>query len=208
MQIVSAPAGGFLRHIAVLVIAGHATLLGGCAMRSAERDTGRIQIAPNLVLVLPRPGDLGQSFEITQLVTARYGKESYVFEGHLRATPDLFLMVGLDLTGRRAITITWTDAAIAYEAAPWVPGAIRPENILADMILLYWPTAVLRRALLNPDVLVSEDATRRSISFDGQELIVADYQPTASTDRWSGRQHFSNLGWGYELEIETMELAP
>jgi hypothetical protein len=39
-------------------------------------------------------------------------------------------------------------------------------------------------------------------------VVTADYQPTVPDDPWSGRQHYRNLAWGYELEIETAEPNP
>lgn len=106
------------------------------------------------------------------------------------------------------MTITWTNMSITMETAPWMPAAIRPENILADMVLLYWPAEVLRRALDASGATVSDTADRRTIVHDGHEVIVADYRPSDPSRRWSGSQRFQNLAWGYELEIRTAEAGP
>jgi hypothetical protein len=187
---------------------GLALMLGACATHSAGPTANSVQVAPTLTLVMPRPRDLGRSFEVAQLVTARYGEQAYVFEGHLSATPERFLMIGLDTTGRRALTITWTDSGIIYEAAPWVPAQLHPENILADMVLLYFPDAVIARALSASGGAVTTTPSRRSITADGKEVVVAEYQPAVPGDPWSGRQHYRNLAWGYELDIQTAEPAP
>jgi hypothetical protein len=188
-----------------MVAVSLALLLAGCATRSTEPPPGAVQIAPNLTLVMPRPSDLGRSFEVAQLVIAHYGDQSYVFEGHLSATPERFLMVGLDTTGRRAMTITWTDGAIIYDAAPWIPAQLRPQNILADMVLLYFPDEVIGRALAASGGTVATGPSRRSIVADGEEVVIADYQPTTPGDPWSGHQHYRNLAWGYDLDIQTAE---
>lgn len=187
---------------------GAALLLAACATHSAEPSAGSVRIAPDLLLVMPHPADLGRSFEVAQLVTAHYGDQSYVFEGHISATPERFLMIGLDTTGRRAMTITWTNAGITYDAAPWIPSQLRPDNILADMVLLYFPDAVVGRALAESGGTVASTATRRSVVADGKEIVIADYQPTTPGVPWSGRQHYRNLGWGYDLEIQTAETSP
>jgi len=49
--------------------------------------------------------------------------------------------------GRRAVTITWTGQNVSAETAPWVPETLRPGSMLADIILIYWPEAAVRRAL-------------------------------------------------------------
>lgn len=187
---------------------GLALLLTACATHSASPAVSKVSIAPHLTMTMPRPGDLGRSFEVAQLVTAHYGDKTYVFEGHLSARPDRFLMIGLDTTGRRAMTISWTDAGITYEAAPWVPAQLRPENILADMVLLYFPDPVISRALADSGGTVATTPTRRSIIADGKEVVTADYQPTVPGDPWSGRQHYHNLAWGYDLDIQTAEQSP
>jgi hypothetical protein len=183
-------------------------LLTACATHSEGPSESKVPIAPHVTLTMPRPGDLGRSFEVAQLVTAHYGDRTYVFEGHLSARPDRFLMIGLDTTGRRAMTITWTDAGITYDAAPWVPKELRPENILADMVLLYFPDPVISRALAESGGTVATTPAQRSIVADGKEVAAADYQPTVPGDPWSGRQHYRNLAWGYELDIQTAEQNP
>lgn len=185
-----------------------ALLLASCATHSAGPVADKVQVAPTLTLIMPQPGDLGRSFEVSQLVTAHYGDQTYVFEGHLSARPDRFLMIGLDTTGRRALTITWTDFGITYEAAPWVPAKLRPENILADMVLLYFPDAVIGKALAASGGTVTTSVSRRVIGVDGKATITADYQPTVPGDPWSGHQHYRNLAWGYELDIQTAEPGP
>ena len=187
---------------------GLVLMVASCATHSAGPVADKVQVAPTLTLVMPRPVDLGRTFEVSQLVTAQYGDQTYVFEGHLSAKPDRFLMIGLDTTGRRALTITWTDSGISYEAAPWVPAKLRPENILADMVLLYFPDAVIGKALAGSGGTVTTSASQRVIEADGKEAITADYQPAVSGDPWSGHQHYRNLAWGYELDIQTAEPTP
>ncbi len=107
-----------------------------CAQHSSDQAGRSVQIAPDLAVALPRPADLGQTVEVMQLVTARYGTQTYAFEARISATPEQFLMVGLDSLGRRAMTITWSDAAISYESGPWLPPQLGPANVWAHMGLL------------------------------------------------------------------------
>lgn len=180
-----------------------ATTLGGCVARNGGMPAEAVRIAPTVTLVMPHPGDLGRSLEAVQLVTAHYGDQTFVFESHLSATPKRFLLVGLDTVGRKAMTITWTDAGIAYEAAPWVPEQLRPANILADIVVLYWPAASVRRALSGGTLDTGPE--RRSVIAGGQEVIRAEYRPTRPGDPWSGRLHYENRAWGYALDVESLE---
>ena len=176
----------------------------GCAQHSVDQAARSVNIAPDLSVILPRPGDLGQSVEVTQLVTARYGAQTYAFEGHVSATPERFLMVGLDSLGRRTMTITWSDATITYETAPWLPPQLKPENVLADMVLLYWPISSVQQALALSGGAVVATSGGRVISKDGEPVVQIEYEPTEDGSPWSGRLRYRNLAFQYELDVQSV----
>ena len=195
---------------AVVPIAAVMLALAGCAQVEppAALPPGTVRIAPDLTLVLPHPGELGQSLDVTQLVTAHYGERTFVFEEHLSATQDRILLVSLDAMGRKAITVTWTAAGIDTEVAPWLPEGIRPENMLADIVLLYWPEAAVRQALAASHGTLEASRQSRSVGVGGKEVIHADYQPGADGDPWSGSLRYRNLPWGYALEVQSARVSP
>jgi hypothetical protein len=196
-------------HGRILVIALLVLASGACARHSIEGPGRSVSISPDLTLVLPRPSDLGHAIEVTQLVTARYGSRVFAFEGHVSATPERFLMVGLDSLGRRAMTITWSDAAMTYEAASWLPPQLRPENVLADMVLLYWPEASVRQALAPSGGTVTAARGRRTITKDGEPVVQIQYDEAAADGTpWTGRLHYRNLAFHYELEVQSVRSSP
>ena len=184
-------------------------LLGACAQRMAETPAASgVLIARDLSVVLPRPSDLGRSVQVTQLVTARYGNDTYVFESHIDATPERFLMVGVDSLGRRAMTVTWTDAGMTADVASWFPSSLRPENILADMVLLYWPEAAVRQSLLLAGGELVSGPRWRSVRKDGKEIVRIEYEPTAEDSPWSGKLHYRNIAWNYVMDVQSVSGAP
>lgn len=194
-------------RVRALPIVLTALLLGACATQVAEPPAGGVPIARDLSVVLPRPSDLGRSVQVAQLVTARYGTDTYVFESHIDATPERFLMVGVDSLGRRAMTITWTDAGMTSDTAAWFPSSLRPENILADMTLLYWPEAVVRQSLSAGGELASGPRWR-SVRKDGKEIVRIDYEPAVEGSLWSGTLHYRNIAWNYALDVQSVGGAP
>lgn len=182
--------------------------LAACRTEPADMTVAPIPIAPDLAMTLPRPDDLGRSVEATQLLTARYGAQSFVFEARLSATPDRFLMVGLDPMGRELLRITWSPSGLYYQAAPWLPAGLRPENMLADIVLLYWPETVVRRTLAAAGGTLVSGPHSRLVMAGGKEVMRADYQPVAGESPWTGRLHYRNLAWGYELDIQSSEVRP
>lgn len=131
-----------------------------------------------------------------------------VFEGHISATPTKVLLVVVDPLGRRALSVTWNDTGITYEAAPWLPPTVRPRNMLADIIVLYWPEPVVRQALALSGGRLVVTPGSRSVLMAGQEVIHADYRPTAGHEIWMGESHYRNLPWGYDLEIQSILSPP
>jgi predicted exporter len=189
-------------------------MLCGCTYNSADETltnatySGVVHISPDVALIMPRPADLGRSVEATQLVTAHYGDQNFAFEAHISATPDAFLLVGLDLVGRKIMTIHWTQEGIEFDKALWVPSQLRPENVLSDLVLLYWPDHIVRRAIKGSSVKLIVEPHRRTIMSGPKKVWQADYILNSEHDLWSGKLHYRNLAWGYEFNVQSQEINP
>jgi hypothetical protein len=180
-------------------------LLSGCAapaeMQSHDDAT---LFAPNRSLALPRPADLGRSVQAMQLITVQRDGDTFVFEGQISITPERFLLVGTDPMGRRAMTVTWTEAGVTTETAPWMPSALRPDSMLADIVMLYWPEEVVRRAIAPAGAELVADTRSRSVRIDGRDVLHVDYDE-AGKGPWTGTLHYANHGWGYEIAVQSVE---
>jgi hypothetical protein len=182
--------------------------LAACGGGAVGVPAAPVRIAPDLALTLPQPGDLGRNVEANQLLTAHYGDQSFVFEGRLSATAERFLMVGLDPLGRELLRITWTPSGLDYVTAPWLPAGLQPENMLADIVLLYWPEDTVRRILASSGGTLVSGPHSRVVLAGGKEVMRADYQPRDGENPWTGRLNYRNLAWGYELDIQSSEVRP
>jgi len=181
-------------------------LLSGCAAPAEMQAHDHATLfAPNRSLVLPRPADLGRSVQAMQLITVQRDGESYVFEGQISITPERFLLVGTDPMGRRAMTVTWTEAGVTTETAPWMPAALRPDSMLADIVMLYWPEDVVRRAIAPAGAELTADARSRTVSIDGRNVLHVDYEQSG-TGPWTGSLHYANEGWGYRIAVRSVEV--
>jgi hypothetical protein len=182
-------------------------VLAGCASDEAPSETLPM-IAPGHLLTLPAPGDLGRSVEAAQLITVRREGKTYVFEGHISVTPEKFLLVGVDGTGRRALTLTWDRSGkVTAETPSWMPRAIPPGPMLADIVVLYWPEAIVRRALKESGATLAVGNGSRTVTADGVDILRADYQDGAGAP-WSGKLRYRNDAWGYDIEVQSVELTP
>lgn len=184
---------GIVGSLLVLVSA-----LSGCATPPPPPPmTEGVPVAKGVTLVLPSPGDLGHPVEAMQMVTARHGDDLYVLEGRLSINGERLKLVGTDSLGRRAMTIDWRPGRVVVDKAPWVPDGLRPENILADIVLLYWPDPVLSEAVKGADI--QSDGTSRRI---GDSI-----QISWEGDPWRGRARLVNASFGYELDVRSVLVA-
>lgn len=182
--------------------------LSSCAAGSLkDKEPERADIAPDVSFKLPRPSDLGRPVRASQLVTARHDGQTFVLESHLRGSREQFLLIGLDTMGRRAMTIRWNDTGITVDSAPWLPDALRPHNLLLDIVLTYWPEKIVRASIKGSGVTLEASGKQRRLFADGREIVRIDYLPSQQL-ALSGQVSYRNFAWGYELDIHSTEVAP
>ena len=175
-----------------------ALALAACSASPSGAKPEAVTVAPGITLALPAPGELGHGVDAVQLVTARRGGDSFVFECRLSVDGERLLLVGSDSMGRRAMAVRWSKDGMTVERADWLPDTLRPENILADIMLLYWPEAAVRRGLSG--AVLSQTSQGRSIG----ESIAISWQG----DPWNGSSRLVNTPWGYEIEVRSARLSP
>lgn len=101
----------------------------------------------------------------------------------------------------------WSEAGLSSEVAPWVPSALRPGSVLADLILLYWPEPAVRHALADSGMTFVGSPGERSISGEEGLILEASYGFDLR-QRWTGFLNYRNHAWGYQVEILSKELGP
>jgi hypothetical protein len=158
-------------------------------------------IAPKVLYKVPPPDALGGTVNAQQMIVARYRGQSFSFEAQIAITPERLDLVAVDGLGRRALTIGWNGRDLQYEPAPWLPPVFRPADILASMAIAYGPEAPIRAALARATVTTT--AARRTVAVDGKPVVIVDY---GQGDGWSRPAHVRNAAFGYELDIQSVEL--
>ena len=198
------------RHLTFVALISVGIALVGCVSgdRAVEVQPRRqVLVAPGVVLTLPPPYSLDQPVEALQLITAHYNRETWAFETRISITKQRLLAVGTDLLGRRAMSIEWTGADLQVETAPWIPAALPPRNVLADIMLIHWPLDTLSTSISPPGALRQVAPGHRVVSVDGHDLISVDQVSGAPGD-WAGHWKYRNLAWDYDLDIQSVEGVP
>jgi hypothetical protein len=163
-------------------------------------------LGPGIEVVLPPSPELGRHVEAAQTIIAEFTGKRQMFEARISAAPGRFAMAAVDALGRRALTIEWTAAGVNATAAPWLPKGMRVRNLLADMMLIYWPEDAVRTLLWRSEARLDADRTQRRLSRGSDEVIRIEYAPSAERP-WSGTTRFINRAWGYAITVHSAEVG-
>lgn len=174
-----------------------ALLLAACA---TDREQTPALATVMAALQLPPPAALGRSVDAVQLLTARHGDQSFTLEMRLSINSERLLLVGTDLMGRRVMTLRWDGQNISFDHPEGLPEVIRPEAMLADVVLLYWPLEVVRE-IVGTDGDVEDTPGGRTVRRGGRAVMVASYEGPL----WNGIIRYRNPVWDYTIEIESRE---
>ena len=201
---------GAVRRLLVIAVP---VILGACAQPAdvtaplGVPTTAGALIAPSRRIVLPQPAELGRLVEARQLVTVQFLGTTMAFESRLSVTANKLNLVCMDPLGRRAMTIVWDGKKLDVEVAPWMPETVKPGSLLADLVLIYWPEKAARAALADVAGEVRVSGRSRTVRIDGQDVLRADYGWPAGA-AWNGKLHYTNLAWGYVVDVQSVELKP
>jgi hypothetical protein len=182
-----------VRGLSVLTLALAAS---GCV-------TARPAPPPGELLLKLSPRSLGRELQLSQRITVLRGAERKTFEAQLEVDEVSVRIAALAL-GQTVASLTWDGKQLAQQVSTQVPAAITADRILSDVQLAWWPTDAIRAALPARYAL-DESGARRVLKYDGVRTAQIDYTGTAPA--WS-RVHLTQLRHGYELDIESVELAP
>jgi hypothetical protein len=165
----------------------------------------------NALFVLPQiPWPLdANKVDVTQKVHATWQNgQSADFEARLSLAPGHVRMVMLDPMGRRAMQINWSRTELDFQRADWMPAAFDPARMLADIMMVYWPTEILRDALPSNMVLVS-NPDNRQIAVINEDDDNTPYTTISypANDRWQGDASLSNIRDGYALHIRSSRIG-
>jgi hypothetical protein len=113
------------------------------------------------------------------------------------SAPQLVMVLTQPL-GPRLATIAWTADGIDIERAPGAPAAaVQPEDVLADLVLAFWPEAAVRENLRDGLALVVQ--SDRRLVMRGDALLIEVERNDA--DPWNGTVRLDNRLVGYQLTI-------
>lgn len=177
----------------------------GCASRNQE-SPGSTVISPGLEFAIPPGHQLGYSVDANQLIIAHFRDKVEVFQAYVSVSPEKVIFVAFDPSGGRAMTINSNNDGIYSQAAPIVPSVLRPENILADIAIVYWPAPAVKRGLAGSGASFFDNSSQRTIEFGGRRVVQVDYGGPHD-NAWPKVAHLRNIEYGYQLDLQSTVTA-
>lgn len=157
--------------------------------------------ADDLLLKLS-PKSLGRELQLAQRITVVRGAERKTFDAQIEVDAAEVRIAAVAL-GQTVASLKWDGVKLDKQVSTHVPDAITADRILSDVQLAWWPADAIRAAL--PGGYALDDApAQRTLSRNGEGLARIDYVGTAPA--WA-HVKLSHLKYGYELDIESVDLS-
>jgi hypothetical protein len=137
----------------------------------------------------------------SQVIHAIYGARAMTLSTAIQNDASGLDVVGLTATGQRLFTVRWDGTAVSARRSAFVPDAVDPQRVLADMQLALWPLAAVQAAFGKSGLEVTEPFAGVRRLRRGDTLVAEVHY--ASADPWNGRLWFVNFEYDYSLTIDT-----
>lgn len=136
----------FVRALAVAGV-GAALLLAGCSsLPNPKVQTASDDQVGSPWLALP-PAALGCAASVQQRLTVQPpGQSSKELDALLEIDTSSMQLAILNL-GQMVGTLEWDGAEIKPHLSRWWPAVLKPEQVLSDVQLAFWPEAAITQAL-------------------------------------------------------------
>jgi hypothetical protein len=177
-----------------------ALMLSACALNPLQENMDKAGLMP-----IAQP--LGPTRRIVQQINAFWADREETLLVVLELDNQHIAMAGLSNDGLSLFNLTYDGKTVLSDNSPLLPETVKPEFMLADLQLVYWPLPALEKimpvgwrleALENKRLLYINDKKQAEIDYLSPE-----------TD-WPKVVELVNFQYHYRLRIKTLnyELIP
>lgn len=118
-------------------------ILAGCAAAPKQHA----YLDQNVRYDLPANPWQGERLNAFQQLTIEFKEKALFLQAFIALEPGRAKITLLDMSGRRALDINWQLNNIQIYRADWLPDTARAEDVLARLVLAYWPLEIARAGL-------------------------------------------------------------
>lgn len=155
-----------LRTVSLLL---GALLLSACSAPKQDSTRPQAWLKPGTLVTLPAPG-ITPTISQQQLLTARVKGKTQSLMVLLNADGQKVMLAGLSPLGIRLFRLTYDAQGVKTQQSITLPEMPPASQVLADIMLSYWPLADWERQLPKGWTL-KDTGLRRELRDDHNELI-------------------------------------
>lgn len=205
-----------IQFISLLALLGHTLLmLPGCVSapeslqqsHRLQKQLSEVPVSENAYLKLDSTWLLPDHGTYLQQVKATIRGQDYKFSVHVSfENKKLTLVAFNDLYGR-LYQLTWEPGSLSWATSDKIPPALRPENIIADFLLVHSTLSQLNSHLAG--ATIEEDKSPQSLirTVNSQTNLLRKIEGTQPRETLWQMIVINNPQAGYKLEIQTVPLS-
>ena len=184
-------------------------ILSACVLQpKLEQDIHSLQVevTRGVFVVLPKPAQLQQELNVSQLITARWGNEDKAQQHkllvQLQVDQQQVVLAGFSAWGTRILSLNYSGGQIeTYLMAGLGDSLPKPEQVLFNVMLSIWPVESWTVPLQKIGWQLKETHLQRLlIDQKGQAVVEINYQKKPYL---AGLISFKHLELDYQIDIET-----
>jgi hypothetical protein len=165
-----------------------------------------VEVTNGVFVVLPKPGQLKQELNVSQLITAYWGEEGKAQQQklfvQLQVDQQQVVLAGFSSWGARILSLNYSGVQIdTYVMADLADTLPKPEQVLFNVMLSIWPVESWITPLQKIGWQLKETNLQRLlIDQKGRVVVEINYQ---NKPYLTGLISFKHLALNYQIDIET-----
>ncbi len=154
---------------------------------------------------LPLPQELGRTVNLSQQVTVEFEGQVNDMLLVMDVTVDEVNMAALTPFGARLFSVTYQPPLIETEVSPLLKKRVKPEYVLADLMLAYWPIEVIHKYLDRAGLSIADNNRETRVISLGNKIIIS-IEYGAGSDRLRSKVTYHNLKRGYSMTMQPLDV--
>ena len=180
-------------------------LLSGCSMQPKTYPV-LVEIDDAIFVSLPKPAELKQSLNVSQLITAQWGQgKQQKLQVQLQVDKQQVVLAGFSAWGARLLSLNYSGKEIQTSVLSGLTDTLpKPEQVLFNVMLSIWPIESWQAPLSKIGwQLIESPLGRKLLDNNGQVIIDVTYQRLPYID---GVIVFKHYKLDYTITIETNKI--
>jgi len=190
---------GFVRYCSEFVLRQFILFLF-CAFLSSCSRLKQPEIA-GLPTMLPLAAPMAPARRVLQQITASWQDRQDTLLCVLELDARRIAMAGLSPDGLSLFNLSYDGTTVNADKSPLLPETVAPAFIIADVQLIYWPLAELRK-ILPFEWRLEANEQHRSLYYKQQKKVEVNYLSPDAV--WPKAVELINYQYNYRLHIKTL----